>query len=103
MLTKPLIEAFKNNAKTANSYVDICDSSGKPNKKLKNFDPQKICYSESGFRKTLKSGNIDFPNCDETPENVDLGITGCEFLVAQPGSTLVSPEQKGGHQLFIFP
>jgi len=34
---------------------------------------------------------------------VEAGITGCEYLVAETGSILVSSAQQGGRRLFIYP
>lgn len=106
-LTKPPIDAFKNNLEAVNGNVHLCESSEELTSKLKNllnnFDPQTICCTEPHISKILKSGKIAFSNCDEIPENIELGITGCEFLVAQTGSALVSSAQKGGRKMFIFP
>jgi L-lactate dehydrogenase complex protein LldG len=39
----------------------------------------------------------------ELPKEVEVGITGCEFLIAHTGSALVSSAQKGGRQMFVYP
>jgi len=106
-LNKPPIDAFKNNAETVNSHVHICESTDELTAKLenllKNLAPKKICCTEPEIRKILESEDIAFSNCDEIPKNIEVGITGCEFLVAQTGSALVSSAQKGGRKMFIFP
>lgn len=106
-LTKPPIDAFKYNLEAVNGKVQICENSDELIAKLKgilkNIDSEKICSSEPGIYNILKSGGIEFSICDEMPENVEVGITGCEFLIAQTGSALVSSAQKSGRQLFIFP
>ncbi|MFW5822436.1 MAG: LutC/YkgG family protein [Tangfeifania sp.] len=106
-LAKSPVDAFKNNLEAVNGKVQICKNSEELAAKLKNllnnFDPETICCTEPGVRKMLISGNIAFSNCTEIPENIEVGITGCEFLVAQTGSALVSSAQKGGRKMFIFP
>ena len=106
-LTKSPVDAFKNNLEAVNGKVQICKNSDELTAKLKNllnnFDPETICCTEPGVRKILKSAQIAFSNCSEIPENIELGITGCEFLIAETGSALVSSAQKGGRKMFIFP
>ena len=106
-LKKSPIDAFKDNAEAINGKVYIFKSSNELTAKLKdlleNISPEKVCCTEPNIRKILKSGNIAFSNCEEIPENIEAGITGCECLVAQTGSVLVSSAQKGGRKLFIFP
>jgi len=106
-LTKSPVDAFKNNLEAVNGKVQICKNSDELTAKLKNllnnFDPETICCTEPGVCKILKSAPIAFSNCSEIPENIELGITGCEFLIAETGSALVSSAQKGGRKMFIFP
>lgn len=106
-LEKPPFDAFKNNVEAVNGKVYLVESINELTKKLQNilkdFDPANICCAESEIQKILESGNIEFSKCDKIPENIETGITGCEFLIAQTGSALVSSAQKGGRQLFIFP
>lgn len=104
---KPPIDTFKDNLKAVNGHVHIFETSESLTAKLKDFlkniAPEKICCTEPEIRKVLKSGNIKLSNCDIIPENIEVGITGCEFLIAQTGSALVSSAQKGGRKMFIFP
>lgn len=103
----PPIESFKNSLEEVNGHVHIFNSEDElPDelkKHLNSYDSSKICCIEPDIRKMLQTGAINFPDCNEIPENVEVGITGCEFLVAQTGSALVSSAQKGGRQLFIYP
>lgn len=105
-LTEPPIESFKNNLEAVNGHIHITKNSEELTAKLKDFlkdfAPEKICCVEPDIRKMLTTANIDFFDCEQIPESVEVGITGCEFLVAQTGSALVSSAQKGGRQLFIF-
>jgi L-lactate dehydrogenase complex protein LldG len=46
---------------------------------------------------------IGFNEYSGVVKNMEVGITGCEYLVAQTGSALVSSAQGGGRQMNIFP
>lgn len=106
-LKVPPIDSFKNSLEEVNGNVHIFNSDDELLCELKtylnSYDSSKICCNEPDIRKMLQTGDIKLPDCNEIPENMEVGITGCEFLVAQTGSALVSSAQKGGRQLFIYP
>ena len=51
----------------------------------------------------LKKAEINFSNCVDLPDAIEVGISGCEYLIAHTGSVMVSSAQTGGRQLFIYP
>lgn len=106
-LKLPSIETFKISLEEVNGYVHVFDSDKELlahlKKHLNSHHSSQICCFETEIRKMLETTQINLPDYDKVPEDVKIGITGCEFLVAQTGSALVSSAQKGGRQLFIYP
>lgn len=49
------------------------------------------------------SGKINFACDNQSFEQMKVGITGCEFLVAHLGAVLVSSGQASGRRLNVFP
>lgn len=98
---------FKNNLEAVNGNVSIFKSEEDLFRKLKEMlashNPEKICCAESEIQTKLKKSGARFSGCTEIPDDIEISITGCEFLVAQTGSVLVSSTQKGGRKLFIYP
>ena len=106
-LKLPPIEAFKKRLEEVNGHLYIFNSNEKLlaelNNHLRNYDSSKICCIEPDIKKMINTDDINLLDSNEVPENVEVGITGCEFLVAQTGSALVSSAQKGGRKMFIYP
>lgn len=106
-LKLPPVESFKNSLEEVNGHVHVFNNDrellAELKKDLTNYDTSKICCIEPEIKKMLQTADIDLSVCNEVREDVEIGITGCEFLVAQTGSALVSSSQKGGRQLFIYP
>jgi L-lactate dehydrogenase complex protein LldG len=106
-LKLPPIESFKNSLEEVNGNVHVFNSYdellAKLKKHLTSYNSSKICCLEPKIKKMLKLGIIKTSECNEIPEDVEVGITGCEYLIAQTGSVLVSSAQKGGRRLFIYP
>ncbi|HEV7231408.1 MAG TPA: LUD domain-containing protein [Bacteroidia bacterium] len=51
----------------------------------------------------LDKGSIDFSDKPEDLKTTNVGLTGCEFLVARLGTVLVSSRQSSGRRLVVFP
>lgn len=51
----------------------------------------------------LTKNEISISNNPENFENMDAGITSCEFLVARTGSVMVSSASTSGRQMNVFP
>jgi L-lactate dehydrogenase complex protein LldG len=102
-----LDEAFKKNLEIVNGVVGLFS-----NKKelfenlgsfLQNFGKNEIICRDPSITNQLKEYNIPFSEHSNLPVKTEVGITGCEFLIAHNGSVMVSSAQKGGRQLFIYP
>ena len=103
----PLEEAFKQNLEKVNGSVHLFPSEPTLLEALKQFLTQyninQICCNEDVLQEKLTSFEISYQNCTEIPESIEVGITGCEFLIAHTGSVMVSSAQKGGRQIFVYP
>ncbi|MCD6354547.1 MAG: lactate utilization protein, partial [Prolixibacteraceae bacterium] len=105
-INEPLETAFGNNLEKVNGRVHLFKSDNELYNELKavlsNYNGT-ICCSEPEIQSRLKEFQIDFSPCKKLPENIAVGITGCEFLIAHTGSIMVSSAQQGGRQLFVYP
>ena len=74
---------------------------------LKIFVQQKsfpFLYCRDSYIATqLKTNEIPFSQDELNFEEMEAGITGCEFLVARTGSVLVSSASQSGRQMNVFP
>ncbi|MCF6333308.1 MAG: LUD domain-containing protein [Draconibacterium sp.] len=106
-INEPLEIAFKENLEKVNGSVHIYPSEKELYENLKkflsNYEMENICCKETEIQQQFKKFQIPFSECAELPETIEVGITGCEFLIAHTGSAMVSSAQKGGRQLFVYP
>lgn len=64
---------------------------------------EKIFIWEDYLQELAKFAEIDFQNDDTNLNDIEIGITLCEALVARTGSIIVSSKQTAGRRLTIFP
>ena len=106
-INKPLDIAFKENLEMANGSVYLFHSREELFESLKNFlhdfDRNTIVCFEKEIIDSLNEVKLPLSEFPEIPENIEIGITGCEFLIAHTGSIMVSSAQKGGRQMFVYP
>lgn len=106
-INEPLEQAFKKNMEKVNGAVNIFKSEkdlfDALRDLLQKYNPKNICCKERNIQNALTEYKIPFSNCEELPKNIEVGITGCEFLIAHTGSAMVSSFQKGGRQMFVYP
>lgn len=57
-----------------------------------------FCLEES-IKTILKKGGISFSDKESDFINTNVGVTGCEFLVARTGSVIISSKQSSGRRL----
>jgi len=79
-------------ADVASQIVRICEE--KHQSKL--FCPDLILQN-------LLDGKIQIDSTESDFLNLNIGLTGCEFLVAHLGSVLISSAQISGRRLNVFP
>lgn len=106
-IEEPLELAFKNNLEKVNGSVHLFHSEKEAFENLReflsSFKKETICCNEIEIQNQLQKFQIPFSDCQELPENIEIGITSCEFLIAHTGSVMVSSAQKGGRQMFVYP
>ena len=102
-----LEEAFKQKLEEVNGSVHLFKSEEHLFNALKQFlsrvNNNHVCCAETDLQKKLGSFEISYHHCTEIPNDIEIGITGCEFLIAHTGSVMVSSAQKGGRQMFVYP
>lgn len=103
----PLELAFKENLEKINGFVHLYEKEEELFSGLKEFlslvQKENIFCNEDEISNNLNAFGIPFQQSAELPENIEVGITGCEFLIAHTGSVMVSSAQKGGRQMFVYP
>jgi L-lactate dehydrogenase complex protein LldG len=104
---EPLETAFKKNLEAVNGSVYLCNTdielANKLTAFLSRFTKNTIYCFEENLQNILNLANISFTNNTDISENIEAGITGCEFLIAHTGSVMVSSAQKGGRKMFVYP
>ena len=103
----PLEQAFKSQLEAINGKVFIFQSETEffnaLKTQLQQFQTESVFCSEPEIMKNLIQFEIGFNKYAGAVKTMEVGITGCEFLVAQTGSVMVSSAQGGGRQMNIFP
>jgi L-lactate dehydrogenase complex protein LldG len=103
----PPEQAFKTQLEAINGKVFIFQSETELFNALKTqlqqFHAENVFCSEPEIMKDLVKFEIGFNKYAGDAKNMEAGITGCEFLVAQTGSVMVSSAQGGGRQMNVFP
>ncbi len=99
--------AFKENLEKVNGSVHLFESEKSMFSGLKKFLDQhpleSIICNEPGLQDQLTSHSVPFTSAINLPENTEVGITSCEFLIAHTGSVMVSAVMGGGRQLSVYP
>lgn len=106
-ISLPLELAFKENLEKINGFVHLYESKDELFSGLREYlsshQKENIFCIEDEICNQLNAFGIPFRQSAELPGNVEVGITGCEFLIAHTGSVMVSSAQKGGRQMFVYP
>ncbi|PIF06044.1 MAG: hypothetical protein CSA36_03710 [Draconibacterium sp.] len=106
-LSLPLDEAFKQCLERVSGSVYLFSSEYDLYKQLNTFlsafKSQSVVCFEDEIVSALKSSGFPLLEHLEVPENMEVGITGCEYLIARTGSILASSAQKGGRKMLVYP
>ena len=106
-VNEPLKEVFKQTLEEIKGDVHLFDSEEDLFASLKqflfNYNNNQVYSSEEYLQEKLLSYEIPFIDYVDIPKDIEVGITGCEFLIAHTGSVMVSSAQKGGRQMFVYP
>ncbi|MDR3651501.1 MAG: LUD domain-containing protein [Paludibacter sp.] len=102
-----IITCFKNELEAINGQCILCESEFDLYLKIKELILSKgISYvfcRDSRISISLKSNDIPTSSEIVDFENMQAGITACEFLIARTGSVVVSSKSESGRQMNIFP
>jgi L-lactate dehydrogenase complex protein LldG len=103
----PLDQAFKENLEKVNGFVHLFSSEKELFSELKKFlssyKKEVVFCNEEEISRHLNTFGIQFQQSSVLSDEIEVGITGCEFLIAHTGSVMVSSAQKGGRQMFVYP
>lgn len=106
-IEKPLDETFKENLEKVNGSVHLFQSEKSMYEALKttvsNIQKNLIVCNETLLIEQLQKHDIPFETTNNLPDNLKVGITSSEFLIAHTGSVMVSSALSGGRQLMVFP
>ena len=103
----PLEQAFKENLEKVNGFVHLFSSDKELFSELKKFlslyKKEVVFCNEDEISSQLNSFGIQFQQSPVLSDEIEVGITGCEYLIAHTGTVMVSSAQKGGRQMFVYP
>jgi L-lactate dehydrogenase complex protein LldG len=105
-LNESLSLEFKANLETIGGQVIICQSKseiGIQIKKICEEKQQDVLFCSDLALQELVNGTVKINSDESEFLNLNIGLTGCEFLIAHLGSVLISSAQISGRRLNIFP
>ncbi len=92
--------------KMAGKFV-YCESEGEFIENLKVLIAENnwsnIFCIEDGLKQILTNGDIQFFSENDDINEIEVGLTQCEYLIARLGSIMVSSRQQCGRRMFVFP
>ena len=102
-----VVECFKNELETVSGQCILCDDEKDLYGKLKDFITERafpyVFCRDKDILSHLEENHIPFSDKDADFENMQVGITSCEFLIARTGSVMVSSVSSCGRQMHAFP
>lgn len=105
-LNASLKDEFKINLEQIGGKVQFCTSAEEVaplvQQVLKEKGVNSVFCTDPLLQNILK-GNVGIESDEKDFLNLNVGITGCEFLVAHLGSVLISSAQISGRRLNVFP
>lgn len=98
---------FKKNLETVNGNVHLFQSEKELYNDLKIYlqqlEKQDIDCREPEIQDRLFHFGINYCQKADGLKSGKTAITGCEFLIAETGSVMVSSHQRGARQIMVFP
>lgn len=103
----PLDETFARELTKASAHFVYCEGEINMVENLilliEKLKVTKIAAWESSIQKTLDTYAFPYQASDDALESIEVGITGCEFLIARNGSVMLSNADASGRRLSIYP
>jgi len=105
-LNDSLRHEFKTNLELIGGEVIFCTSKADISANIQRICSEKqqdhlFCTNPELIK--IIDGSILIHSSEDDFFNLNIGLTGCEFLVAHLGSVLISSEQISGRRLNVFP
>ncbi|MFW5830916.1 MAG: LutC/YkgG family protein [Prolixibacteraceae bacterium] len=101
------ILTFRKNLELVSGKLHLFQSEKKLYNELKIYLQQKnkqnINCREPEIQARLSNYNISYSGESKMDGMMETALTGCEFLIAQTGSVMVSSHQPGARQIIVFP
>lgn len=101
------VSCFKTELEAINGRCILCENESEVAQKIKEFLESKglsnVFCRDSVIAKTLSKAGITHTNNPDNFEEMLVGITGCELLVARTGSVIVTSQTESGRQMTVFP
>lgn len=105
-LNESLSLEFKANLEMIGGTVILCHSKQEIANQVKTIcedkNQSKIFCKDPALQQILKD-KLDIDSDENSFLQLNIGVTGCEFLIAHLGSVMVSSAQVSGRRLNVFP
>ena len=105
-LNASLGEEFKKNLELIGGQVILCTTAQEiPTlvKKICDQKEQEKIFCADPLLQNLMEGAVKIDSMENDFLDLNIGLTGCEFLVAHLGSVVISSAQTAGRRLNVFP
>ena len=104
---KSLVEIFEEELTKINGEFFYCENESQLIENFKKINAEKVLdkiYSpDNELSSILDKAGLNYISEFEDSDNINSGISACEFLVARFGSVTVSSAQAGARTIFSFP
>jgi L-lactate dehydrogenase complex protein LldG len=101
------VTCFKNELEAVKGLCIICENEEDMYGKLKDFITERafpyVFSRDKEILSRLEDNNIPCSDKEADFENMQAGITSCEFLIARTGSVMASSVSSCGRQMHAFP
>lgn len=106
-LVQPAELAFQKNLEQIGGKVDVHTSTDELFAALKTFvgqfNPETVFCNHHEIGRQLSHYKIPYSTFTGEADQIEVGITACEFLIAQTGSIMLSSAENGGRQMIVYP
>ena len=101
------LTCFKNEIEAVSGQCILCENENELIHKLKKIIiertfPYLFCRDKK-ILSILKDNDIPFSDQEADFENMQAGVTSCEFLIARTGSVMASSASSFGRRMHVFP
>ncbi len=100
------IETFSNEITKVNGNFKYCENVTELQSSLKALISEKSWKSvfclDISLQKILSEAEISYKSAKEDFLGMEVGITGCEFLIARFGSVMISSKSQSGRRMNVY-